>query len=125
MRRVMVRMAMVDGALCEAEVARVRWNVGRLTGTTPSEERVRRDAAQVHARGLPLDQFLEEIGAGLGREDRRTLVQAAYIIATADGAVPEAEDRLLVALARSLEVSPSEYRALVSPMALARALDGS
>ena len=42
-----------------------------------------------------------------------------------DGEVPAAEDALLVEIARGLEISPAEYRRLVSPMGLARVLEGT
>lgn len=123
--RVMVRVAMVDGTLCEAEIDRLRWNVGRLTGHTPDADRVRADAAEMVARAIPLPELLAEARDRLDLEGRRTVVRAAYIIATADGEVPAAEDALLVEIARGLEISPADYRSLVSPMALARVLEGT
>ena len=121
----MVRVAMVDGELHANEIDRLRWNVGRLTGTTPSAEQVREDVAEVVGRAIPLPRLLDEAREQLDRSGRQTVMRAAYIIATADGRVPEAEDALLVEIARGLEISPDEYHALVSPMALARALAGS
>lgn len=122
-RRVMVRVAMVDGELHQTEVARLRWNVGRLTGQTPTEAQVTADVAEVQARALPLSELLSQAREELGAEGRRAVVRAAYIIATADGEVPQAEERLVREIARGLDISPQEFRALVSPMALARALE--
>lgn len=122
-RRVMVRVAMVDGELHQAEVDRLRWNVGRLTGQTPTEDQVQADVAEVQARAVPLSELLAQARHELDVEGRRAVVRAAYIIATADGEVPRAEERLVLEIARGLEISPEEFRALVSPMALARALE--
>ena len=116
---------MIDGDLRPSELDRLRWNVGRLTGHTPSEDDVHRDVAEVASRAVPLDELLAEARERLDTEQRRTVMRAAYIIATADGEVPAAEDALLVEIARGLEISPAEYRALVSPMALARVLEGT
>lgn len=121
----MVRVAMIDGELHQSEVARLRWNVGRLTGTTPTEAQVQADVDEVQARAVPLSELLSEARDELGSEGRRAVVRAAYIIATADGAVPPAEEQLIQEIARGLGISPDEFRALVSPMALARALEGA
>lgn len=122
MRRVMVRVAMVDGVLHQDEVARLRWNVGRLTGQAPTKAQVAADVAEVQANGVPLDELLEQARRELDQEQRRTVVRAAYIIATADGHVPQVEETLVLRIARGLGISPDEFHALVSPMALARAL---
>lgn len=121
-RRVMVRVAMIDGQLRATEMDRLRWNVGRLTGRTPDETRVRCDIEEVVARAVPLSELLAEAREQLDAEGRRTVMRAAYIIATADGEVPAAEETMLVEIARGLGIEPAEYRALVSPMALARVL---
>lgn len=121
----MVRVAMVDGELHDAELARLRWNVGRLTGRVPEEQRVREDVAEVVARAVPLEELLATARDRLDAQGRRIVMRAAYIIATADGEVPAAEDALLVEIARGLEISPAEYRRLVSPMGLARVLEGT
>lgn len=123
-RRIMVRVAMVDGQLHEDEVARLRWTVGRLTGSTPSAEQVRADVAEVLARACPLPELLEQARTELDVEGRRTVVRAACAIATADGEVPRAEEALILDIARSLDITPAEFHALVSPLALARALEG-
>ncbi|MCA9705426.1 MAG: TerB family tellurite resistance protein [Myxococcales bacterium] len=122
-RRVMVRVAMIDGQLHQSELARLRWNVGRLTGHTPSEAQVQADVAEVQARAVPLDELLAQAREQLDVEGRRAVVRAAYIIATADGEVPAAEEQLVQQIARGLGISRQEFRALVSPMALARALE--
>lgn len=123
-RRVMVRVAMIDGELHDDEVARLRWTVGRLTGATPTDEQVRADVAEVLARARPLPELLDQARRELDVEGRRTVVRAAYAIATADGEVPPAEEALVLEIARTFEIAPDEFHALVSPMALARALEG-
>lgn len=114
---------MVDGELHQSELARLRWNVGRLTGQTPTEQQVEADVAEVQASAVPLDELLAQARQELDAEGRRAVVRAAYIIATADGEVPRAEEQLVLQIARGLDIEPAEFRALVSPMALARALE--
>lgn len=118
----MVRVAMIDGELHDDEVTRLRWTVGKLTGTTPSEAQVRADVAEVLANARPLTELIAQAQRELDVEGRRTVVQAAYAIATADGDVPPAEEALILEIARGLELSPAELRAVASPLALARAL---
>ncbi len=122
-RRVMVRMALADGELRDEEVARLRWTVGRLTGAPPTEAEVRTDIEEIQGRPEPLPSLLRRVRDGLDAEQRRTVLQAAYVIATADGRVPDVEDALMVDIARALEIGPQEYRRLLSPLALARSLD--
>ncbi len=122
-RRVMVRMAMADGQLHDAEVSRLRWNLRRLTGLAPSVAQVHHDAQQIHALALPLEDLLDEVRSRCDVKVRRMMVQAGYIIATADGEVPASEESLLQQIAKALGIGPAEYHALVSPMALARVLE--
>lgn len=122
-RRVMVRLAMIDGELHDNEITRLRWTVKQLTGSTPSEEQVRADVAEVLANTRPLAELIEQARRELDAEGRRALIRAAYAIATADGAVPSEEERLIHEIARGLDISPAEFHGLVSPLALAHALD--
>ncbi|MCH9682298.1 MAG: TerB family tellurite resistance protein [Deltaproteobacteria bacterium] len=125
LRRVMVRMAVADGRLHDAEVSRLRWNVRRLTGRVPTVEQVQADAVRLKEQGCPLETLLDEVRNRCNTRTRRMVVQAGYIIATADGEVPASEEALLLEIARALGIGPTEFHALVSPMALARALEGS
>lgn len=69
-RRVMVRVAMIDGELHDDEVTRLRWTVGKLTGTTPSEAQVRADVAEVLANARPLTELIAQAQRELDVEGR-------------------------------------------------------
>ena len=81
-RRVMVRVAMIDGELQLTEIDRIRWNVGRLTDCTPTEAQVQADVVEVQARAVPLRDLLVQARRELDTEGRRAVVRAAYIIAS-------------------------------------------
>jgi uncharacterized tellurite resistance protein B-like protein len=122
----MILMALADDQVIENEVTRVRALFGKLAGLTeqqtPSEADVREAFDRIRAEGPQLDDFLVEVGRRLDAEGTRCMLQAAYVIATADGKVVDAEDAMLVRIARALGIEPETYRALLTHFNVERAL---
>ena len=123
----MILMTLADHRVADAEVIRIRWLFGELAGLTgleiPTEEDVRDTIAQVRADGLELDAYLARVGPRLDVEGKRQVLQAAFVIATADGRVLDEEDAMLVRIARGLAIPPATYRAMLSHMNVARAVE--
>ena len=120
--RVMVLMTLADGRVEDTEVMRMRWIHGKVLGRTLSEDEVRTVIEAVREAGLDIEGYLERIRGDLGREGKRTLLEAAFAIATADGRVLDEEDACMLRIARALEVSPQEYRAVLGQLRVARSL---
>jgi tellurite resistance protein len=51
------------------------------------------------------------------------MLQAAFVIATADGCVVPEEDAMLVRIARNLGIPPETHRALLSHFKVARQVE--
>jgi uncharacterized tellurite resistance protein B-like protein len=120
--RVMVLMTLADGDVGEDEVIRMRWIHGGVVGRPVSEEEVRAVIAAVREEQLDIDTYLARIRGDLGPVGKRRVLQAAFAIATADGLILAAEDEMMVHIAKTLAISPQEYRAALSQLRLAREL---
>lgn len=117
---VMVLMSLVDGEIAETEIMRIRWIFERLTGRSLGRDDVARVAEQVRADNTELTPYLERLGEGLNLVDRRTVLKAAFGVASADGKVLDVEDAMMVAVARALRIEPEDYRSIASHLMVAR-----
>jgi uncharacterized tellurite resistance protein B-like protein len=120
---VMVLMTLADGRVVESEVTRMRWIYGKLIGRTVSGDDLRAIIAEVKAADLEIGTYVESVRDELTVDGKRRLLKAAFTIATADGSVPDEEDKMLLGIAKALGVTPQEYRAAVSHMMIARELE--
>ncbi len=117
---VMVLMSLVDGEVSSAEVMRIVWVFEKLTGRTLGNDDVVAVARQVHADKTELKPHLELLGAGLSLEDRRDVLKAAFAVASADGKVVDAEDAMMLDMAKALRIDAQDYSSIASHMMVAR-----
>ena len=123
LRRVVLRMVLADGRVVPSEITRVRWLLRQALGEDPGPAAL---AAELEALGRAPATVAEALAEHLDEIDdaaRRRLLRAAYFIATADGTVADAEDALLVALARALDIAPDRYAEMLHQLSIAREVD--
>ena len=116
----MVLMTLADGRVADDEVTRIRWIYGKLSDWPMAEDDVRATIAQVRAEAPSIERYLENHRDNLSEDDKRRLLKAAFAIASADGRVVDAEDRLLIRLAKSLKIPPDVYGATIGHLMVAR-----
>lgn len=116
----MVLMSLADGEIAGAELIRIRWIFEKLTTRALADDDVVAVIRQVRADETDLDAYLALVGDGLGDEDRRTVLKAAFGIASADGKVVDAEDALMLRVAAGLKITPAEYGEIASHLMVAR-----
>ena len=119
----MVLMTLCDGEVAEPEVDRMQWAFSALLGAALIRAEVREAVNDARSRGLELEAFLAEVEPDLVPGARRLLLLTAYFIAAADGRVLDEEDDFLRRVARGLQIPPSEYRLLLTPMSIARVVE--
>lgn len=119
---VMVLMSLVDDRVTDAEMIRIRWIFEKLTGVGLAAQDVHTVAQQVRNDQSDLDRYLADIGEVLELDDRRTVLEAAFGIASADGKVIDAEDAMMQRIARGLRIPPEHYNALARQLRMAREL---
>jgi uncharacterized tellurite resistance protein B-like protein len=120
LRRVVLRMVLADGRIAASEITRVRWVLLRALGGDPGEATVREELDQLADEPRTLTQMLAQ--AHLDEASAGRVLRAAFFIATADGTVDAAEDALLVAIARALDIDPQRYRHMLRQFVVAREL---
>lgn len=123
LRRVVLRMVLADGRVVPSEITRVRWVLEHALGDDPGTVRLRAELEELSRSPATVAEVVTEHRDQLDDASRRRLLRAAYFIATADGTVADAEDALLVELARALEISPERYRAMLHQLSIAREVD--
>lgn len=113
--RVLLGVTAADETEGEDGPARVRTVYARLTGRELSADEVAAGLAHAreHADWLAAAR---ELATRLDAAARQQVMTAAFEIATADGFVLDAEDRVLATLGAALGLSEADYRALVERM---------
>lgn len=119
---VMVLMSLVDGRVSDNEVMRIRWIFEKLTGSSLGQDDVLTMAEQVRTDRTDLDAYLGALGESLDLDDRRTVLEAAFGIASADGKVIADEDAMMQRIGRALRLPPEHYNAAVRQLRVAREL---
>lgn len=117
---VMVVMSLADGELADAEVLRIRWIFERLTLRALAADDVTAVIDQVRADKTDLSAVLALAGDELGLRDRRTVLKAAFGIASADGKVVDTEDAMMLRIAKALRIEPDDYRTIATHLMVAR-----
>lgn len=119
---VMVLMSLVDDHVSDAEVIRIRWIFEKLAGRSLGPDDVHTMAQQVRADDTDLDAYLAQLGESLLLADRRSVLEAALWIASADGKVANAEDEMMQRIGKALRIPAEHYNALARQLRAAREL---
>ncbi len=120
LRRAMVLMTRVDGHIDDEELVRVQWIMRKLFGETLAEDDVRALVHQQVSAGVRLPDLLAEHAPQLDHDQRRRVLEVAFAIASADGAIVHEEDALMARIAKALHIEPAEYRTLMRHAMVAR-----
>ncbi len=120
LRRAMVLMTRVDGHVDEDEVVRIQWIMKRRFGRDLDAQTVRSRVHEQISTGVRLHDLLAEHAATLGEQQKSEVLKVAFAVASADGAIVDEEDVLLIRIAKSLSIGPAEYRTILRHAMVAR-----
>jgi tellurite resistance protein len=115
-KQVMVDMLLADGVVDDDEVAVVRKVYEKLAGTPLSEADVRAEIARSQAEQRDCIEGIEDMVHLLNDKGKTLVVQAAMLIAKADGEFHEDEKRLVVEIGQALEMPSSRLKAVIRKM---------
>ena len=120
LRRAMVLMTRVDGHIDDDELVRVRWIMKKRFDRDLQDDDIRALVHEQVSAGVRLHDLLAESAPALDHDQKRLVLEVAFAIASADGAIVDEEDALLVRIARALGIEPAEYRTLLRHAMVAR-----
>lgn len=120
LRRAMVLMTRVDGHIDDDEVVRIQWIMKRRFGRELDAESIRTRVHEQISAGVRLHDLLAEHAGSLDERQKAEVLKVAFAVASADGAIVDEEDALLVRIAKSLSIGPAEYRTLLRHAMVAR-----
>ena len=120
LRRAMVLMTRVDGHVDDDELVRIQWIMRSRFGQELEPDAIRALVNDQVAESVRLHDLLAEHACRLDHEQKRLVLGAAFAIASADGRIVDEEDALMARIARSLEIGPQEYGALMRHAMVAR-----
>jgi len=115
-KRVMIEMMLVDGAVDAEEIEVVKDIYGQLAGTEISDDDVRKEIVEAETRTRDVAAALLEMAGNLNDNGKEMVVRAAYLVAAADGEFQEEEKELLGAIAQALQMSPSHVNGVIASL---------
>ncbi len=110
----MCHAAKSDGKLDPSEVTMMADIAKQITGATFEEDRIRRMFDMAEAK--PTDAQFAAFGRGLTSDQKRLVMQAALMVAGADGHLDQKETVFVQKLARGLCISADEVKAMFQSM---------
>jgi uncharacterized tellurite resistance protein B-like protein len=114
LRRVMVRMVLADGVIAAEEVATIQRIYGRVTGTEVSDVAVHEEVVRAMDDERSVEDFVAAIAGALAEPERGLIVEAAALVAVADGKLDESERKMLSAIADALGVRSPDVEHLLA-----------
>ena len=112
-RLAMLRVMLVDGSVGEAELETAANIFRQVTGEIVSPEQIRADADVVLSGSRRLEDALGDVGPHLNVNGRGVVVQAALLVALADGNFGPGEQELLQDMSRAIGLTDEEFRAAI------------
>lgn len=113
-RRVMIGVMVADQEADDTEIRAIVDIFGQLTGSELTEAAVRAEADQARIEGRDLTTTLQELSPYLSDEGKELAVQAAIMVATADGEFDARERELIEQVAAALGMSQNHLRGTIA-----------
>lgn len=111
--RVLARVTAADGRLATLEVEAVRTKCRDLMAYEAAAGELEGECAAAMGSVGVIDDDVKGMIGGLGGRDRELLMNAACVVALADGEPNDPERRLLVELAKALAITPLHFQAIM------------
>jgi len=124
MRRVMVLMMMADGEIHRNEIKTIQRLYKQIAQVELSRDQVWDEVAAARSDGHSIGEYLPAIVGRLNTDGRNLVLQAAILVAMADGSLGAEEESLLEDVARSLEMSADRVREVIAEMPALQARRG-
>ena len=112
-RRIMVLVMLADDEVDDAELACLREYYQRLSGRPLGEQLLASELRAARAARTSTLEYAARIGDQLSTEQKQVLVEAAFVMATATGALKPPQQEQLRQLPEVLEMSDEEFRGAV------------
>jgi len=116
MRRVMVLMMMADGEIHRDEIKTIQRLYKQIAQVELTRDQVWDEVAAARSDGQKIGEYLPAIVGRLNTDGRNLVLQAAILVAMADGKLGSEEETLLEEVARSLEMSADKVREVITEM---------
>lgn len=114
MKRLMIHMVLADGRVDDLELQAVSDIYAQLSGRALALEEIGAEAMLLSASEADPLSIAAELAPHLNDAGREVVVQAALMVAAADGRMSPEEVDLLAGIARSLDITEAHFRGIVS-----------
>ncbi len=112
-KRVMVLMMLADGVIEDEEIETIQLVYEKIAKKKLTRADIDEEVGAAKKLSRPLAAYLGELVGRLNDAGKAAVVKAAYFVAAADGKITEEETRLLAEIAAALEMSPTDFKAVI------------
>lgn len=112
-RRVLVLIVSVDNVVTEAELAVVRDFTRTHLHVDVSQQQLVDELERLQAMELDVHEYIQEIAADLGPEEKDLLIYHAFLVASTDGQLSESCTEFLKQFPKLVGVSETRFRQVI------------
>ena len=116
--RVMVMLMLADGVIKEEEIATIGRIYHQVMNHQLHADEIRLEIAAAEKEADSLGPYLKEIGPDLDSDVKELIVQAAYLVAGADGEIVEVEQLMVIGLGEAFGMGEAELRQSITDLDL-------
>lgn len=117
LRTLLALLAVADGQITEREVELYRELIRRLTGNFPTAEAARQELSIAGVSHTQIGWYLRSIREHLSHEERKTLIEYAFLFASEGGAISDTRNALLADFPLALGISLDEFKQIIAEAA--------
>lgn len=115
-KRTMVMMMLADGVVDDEEIRTIRRVHSNIFKVELSTEDVQAEIRKAQQSPLSLTDQLSKLAGNLNAEGKEVVVQAAFLVAAADGKLEDSETKLLGEIGQALGMTPAHFRGVIDSM---------
>ena len=113
----MIAMMLADGEIDESELTTIQSLNLELTGQDLDPNLLRQEISSIQASGGELKNVLAGLDGMLNEHGKEKVIEAAYLVANADGEFHETEQALIVEISELLRLSRAHFKGLMASLA--------
>jgi len=109
--RVMVLMMIADGVADQEEIKTLGEEFNKISGRNLTPIEIKHEVHAASREDGSTAEFLKKMAPRLEADEKKSVIQAAFLIASADGTISPEEQMIVVGLGRALQMDGMELKA--------------
>lgn len=116
MKRIMILMLLADGNVNAAEIEIIKDIYERVAGYALSDQEIKEEIETASRENLRVNEYLKKVTPYLNNPGKARVIESAYYVASADGALRKEEEALMDEISQALNMEPEQYKKILDTL---------